>query len=218
MGRAQPHPPCGIVAEAATSTLWRPARPLDFRAQDRLRRVRAPAVGTFGHAVGARLALGHRATLDRALLFVGAMFPCPQRAASISGALRSNVAIVRAACSLDPGIIDLEANQAWKRVKAHAVPVARYVGKGTFGTEKLREELEAGNEGVKISFLTRWLGQPSKAKARFKEGTIVASSVTSAVAGETVFNRLCKCGLRLLGRRHDFEVFEEIRPDVRCGR
>ena len=41
--------------------------------------------------------------------------------------------------------------------------VARYVG--TFGTEKLREELKAENEGVKIPFAVRRLGRPSDVKA-----------------------------------------------------
>ena len=61
------------------------------------------------------------------------------------------------------------------------------------------------------------VGRPSEAKARFKEGTIAASSVTFAVVGEVVFNRLRKSGLWLLGRRYDVGVFEEIRLDAQCG-
>lgn len=38
---------------------------------------------------------------------------------------------------------------AWKRIKTHFVHVARYVGKRTIGTEKLREGLEAENQGAK---------------------------------------------------------------------
>ena len=81
------------------------------------------------------------------------------------------------------------------------VPVARCVGKGAFGTEKLWEELETENEGVKIPFAVRWLGQPSDFKSRFKEETIVASPVTSVAAGEETFNHLRNNGQRLLGRR-----------------
>ena len=34
----------------------------------------------------------------------------------------------------------------WKRVKIHGFPAARYVGRGSFGMEKLREELEVEND------------------------------------------------------------------------
>ena len=45
----------------------------------------------------------------------------------------------------------------------------------------------------------------------------MASSVAFAVVGEAVFNRLRKCGRRLLGRRYDVEVFEEIRSDAQVA-
>ena len=51
--------------------------------------------------------------------------------------------VAKAARTLNPGIIDLEANQTWKWAKVHRVPVARYVGRGALGTENLHEELEA---------------------------------------------------------------------------
>ena len=45
-----------------------------------------------------------------------------------------------------------------------------YLGKGTFGTEKLREELEAENEGLNILFAIRWLGRAPDVKARYCNG------------------------------------------------
>ena len=51
--------------------------------------------------------------------------------------------VAKAARTLGPGIIDLEANQTWKWAKVHRVPVARYVGRGALGPEKLHKELEA---------------------------------------------------------------------------
>ena len=49
------------------------------------------------------------------------------------------------------------------------------------------------------------------------DGVIKASLVTFAVKGEGAFNHLRKSELRLLGRRHEVKVFEEIRPDTPCG-
>ena len=126
--------------------------------------------------------------------------------------------VFRAARTRGPSIIDLDLNETWERVQIHGAPVAHYVGEGTHGTEKLREEIEAENEGVEIPFPVRWLGQPSKAKARFKERAIAPSSVAFAVSGEGLFNVLSKNGLRLLGRRYEVEIFEEIGSDVLCGR
>ena len=46
----------------------------------------------------------------------------------------------------------------------------------------------------------------------------MASPVTFTVGGEVVLSPLRKSGLRLLGRRYDVEISEEIRPDAQCGR
>ena len=53
------------------------------------------------------------------------------------------------------------------------------VGQGSLGTEKLREELEAENEGIKIPSAIRWLDRAADVKALFKQGAAEASSVTS---------------------------------------
>jgi hypothetical protein len=58
---------------------------------------------------------------------------------------------------------DLETGQDSRR------PVTRYVGRGSIDTEKLREELEAQNDGMKIPAAVRWLGRASDVKARFSE-------------------------------------------------
>ena len=42
----------------------------------------------------------------------------------------------------------------------------RRVMTGTFSTEKLREEIIAGNEGVDIPMSMRWIGRPTDIKAR----------------------------------------------------
>lgn len=38
--------------------------------------------------------------------------------------------ILRAARTIEPDIVDITANEAWRRVKIHGVPLNRYLGKG----------------------------------------------------------------------------------------
>ena len=124
--------------------------------------------------------------------------------------------VIRAARTQDAGIVGVELNEIWKRVKIHGIPLARYVGKGTHGTEKLREEIEAENEGVTIPLVVRWLGKLADIKARAMRGEISASSITFVVRGEGVANRLIKNGLRIIGKIYQVEAYEEARPDAMC--
>ena len=102
-------------------------------------------------------------------------------------------------------------------IQAHAIPAARYLGKGTNGTETLREEIEAENEGTQIPSTIRWLSGAPSAKARFNEGTIRESSVVLTVPDEAAYRPARGRGLRLQDRRYDTEAYEEIRPDVWRG-
>jgi hypothetical protein len=57
--------------------------------------------------------------------------------------------VIKAARKVDAGIVDIETNKLWERVKMHGVNFDRYLGKKTGGgLEKLRQELQAENEGV----------------------------------------------------------------------
>ena len=49
--------------------------------------------------------------------------------------------VVTAARTVDIGVVDVEVNEVWKRLKVHGIPLARYMGEGTNGTERLREEI-----------------------------------------------------------------------------
>ena len=46
---------------------------------------------------------------------------------------------------------------------------------------RLREEIEAENEEVKIPTTVRWLGRSTYVKARYRGGAVVASSITFAI-------------------------------------
>ena len=86
---------------------------------------------------------------------------------------------------------------------------------GSHGTEALREELEAENEGIRVPSAIRWLSGAASVKARYDERTITASSVVLAVADEATYPLVQRGGPRLQGRRCDAEAYEEIRPDFR---
>jgi hypothetical protein len=65
-------------------------------------------------------------------------------------AMRYRPIMITAARTVDKGVVDVEENKPWERLKIHAVPLVRYMGKGTEGLQKMREEFEAENEGIAI--------------------------------------------------------------------
>ncbi|KAI5784127.1 hypothetical protein FPQ18DRAFT_405642 [Pyronema domesticum] len=74
--------------------------------------------------------------------------------------------IIKAARTVDLGIIGFEQNEAWQKLKIHGVPLRRYVGRGTNGLEKLLEETHAENAGVVIPMAARCLGRVTPFKGR----------------------------------------------------
>ena len=110
--------------------------------------------------------------------------------------------VITAARTVDLGVVDVEVNEVWKRLKVHGIPLARYMGEGTNGTQRLREDIEAENArvGVAIPLAVRWLGKLSEIRERAREGKITASSVTFVVRGEEVAGKLVRNGLRIMGR------------------
>jgi hypothetical protein len=96
------------------------------------------------------------------------------------------------------------------------VPLNRYVGRGTNGQEKLREEIQAENAGVTIPMAARWLGRVPQLKERWASGSITASSVVFAVRGEDTARKLLREGVRIYGNRYTVERYQEERPNVQC--
>ena len=126
--------------------------------------------------------------------------------------------VLRAA-RLNSCITGLAPQQSWKWIRIHNISLTRYLGKvRDDGLVKLREELEAENGGVHIPAEIRWLGG-AKVRARFQEKKDGTTSVVAAVLGEATFHRLCKGGVRLLGRRYEVDAFEEAwRPGAPFAR
>jgi hypothetical protein len=124
--------------------------------------------------------------------------------------------VIKAARIVDRGIIGFKENKAWQRLKIHGVPLNRYVGRGTNGLEKLREEIQAENAGVTIPMAARWLGRVPQLKERWASRIITASSVVFAVRGEDTTHKLFREGGRICGNRYTVERYHEERPDVQC--
>ena len=91
------------------------------------------------------------------------------------------------------------------------------MGKGTFGLNKLRAEIESENEGVEIPMEMRWLGRVPDIKQRFKNAEVRGASVTFVVRGQQMADRIIRGGLRVLGKHYKAEAFIEVRPDSICG-
>jgi hypothetical protein len=72
--------------------------------------------------------------------------------------------IVNAARTVNKGVIDVEENESWERLKIHAVPFVRYMGKRTLGLSKMLDEIQAENEGVAVPVHVRWLASPHSIK------------------------------------------------------
>ena len=127
--------------------------------------------------------------------------------------------VPKAARLVNSCITDVVPQQKWKWVRIHNILLPRYMGVARDGgLRKLREELEAENSGVHIPAEIRWLGG-AKVRARFQTDKDGSSSVVVAVLGEATFGRLCKAGVRLLGRRYKVDPFEVAwRPDAFCNR
>jgi hypothetical protein len=75
-------------------------------------------------------------------------------------ALQYLVIIITAARTVDKGVVDVQENESWERLKIHAVPLVWLMGKGTEGLQNMREEFEAENKGVAIPAQVRWLAIP----------------------------------------------------------
>jgi hypothetical protein len=124
--------------------------------------------------------------------------------------------IIKAARSVNKGIIDVEGNESWGRLKIHTILLERYMGKGTDGLQKMREEIQAENQGVTISAQVRWLSNPRTIKEREHRGEITASSVVFMGKVKKVAQRLVSKGVTTAGVRYKVEPYTNPGPDSLC--
>jgi hypothetical protein len=78
--------------------------------------------------------------------------------------------IVTAVRTAETGGVDINEHETWKRLIIHAVPIMRYIGKGTEGLQKMRREFEEANEGITIPTLVRLLVNPRTIRERRQTG------------------------------------------------
>jgi len=131
--------------------------------------------------------------------------------------IRYREIVIKAARKVDAGIVDIETNELWEKVKMHGVNFDRYLGKKTGGgLEKLRSELQAENEGVVLPLAISWIGGPKDVQKKKSEGK-KASSVVFAVKGSKMADKVMKGGLRAAGVKYDVEKFMTAGPDSFCG-
>jgi hypothetical protein len=125
--------------------------------------------------------------------------------------------VIKAARKVDTGIVDIETNEVWERVKMHGVNFDRYLGKKTGGgLEKLRQELQAENKGVVLPLAISWIGGPKDVQKKKGEGK-KSSSVVFAVKGSNMAEKVLTGGLRAAGVKYDVEKFVTAGPDSFCG-
>jgi len=114
-------------------------------------------------------------------------------------ALQYRDIIITGARTVDKGVVDVEENESWERLKIHTVSLVRYMGKGMEGLQKMREEFEAENEGIVIPTQVRWLANPRTIRERRQNGEIAASSVVFVVKGSRVARSLVKKDIKAAG-------------------
>jgi len=138
-------------------------------------------------------------------------------AATAEMLIRYREIVIKAARKVDAGIVDIETNELWERVKMHGVNFDRYLGKKTGGgLEKLKQELQAENEGAVLPLAINWIGGPKNVQKKKAEGK-KASSVVFAVKGSKMAEKVLKGGLRVAGVKYDVEKFMNAGPDSFCG-
>jgi len=138
-------------------------------------------------------------------------------AATAEMLIRYREIVIKAARKMDAGIVDIETNELWEKVKMHGVNFDRYMGKKTGGgLEKLRQELQAENEGVVLPLAINCIGRPKDVQKKKAEGK-KASLVVFAVKGRKMAKKVLKGGLRVAGVKYDVEKFINAGPDSFCG-
>jgi hypothetical protein len=127
--------------------------------------------------------------------------------------------ILMAARKVDPGIINVQSNETWAKLKIHGVPLDQYgPHMDAHGLQTLREDIEAENPGVVIPVALRWVGSPRRIMERYDLGEIRGATVMFAVQDKQAAERLLSTGLRAAGRSYRVERYAIEGPDSMCAK
>ena len=146
----------------------------------------------------------------------GAITAITHQNATAEMAMQYRDVIIMAARTIHRGVVDVEENETWERLKIHVVPLVRYMGKGRHGPQKTWEEFEAENKGIAIPTQVRWLANSLTIRERRQNGEITASLVVFVVMGNTVAQNLITKGIKAAGVWYRVEAFTNAGPDSRC--
>jgi len=146
----------------------------------------------------------------------GAITAITHQNATAERAMQFRDIIMTEVRTVDRGVMDIKENETWERLKIHAVPLMRYMGKSPEGLQKMREEIEVENEGIAIPTQVRWLANPCTIRERRQNRGIAASLVVFVVKGSRLAQSLIKKGIKALGVWYRVEVFTNAGPDSRC--
>jgi hypothetical protein len=127
--------------------------------------------------------------------------------------------LIAAITSVDRDAVDVRAHEAWTTLKIHAIPLRRFMGRGTEGIQKLRAEIEAENPGVVIPRAVRWLGNPRRIKERYHDGDIQKSSAVFVVKNPDKAKEILERGSVFVGgSKYVVEPFVDDGPDSLCAK
>jgi len=118
--------------------------------------------------------------------------------------------------SVDKGISDVQGNVLWERLKIPTVPIVGNMGMGTDGLEKMRETIDAENEGVTIPAKVRWLTNPRTIQEGGPRGEIKVSSVVFVVKRTMAAQRLVRKGVPAVGVWFKVKLSTNAGPDSLC--
>jgi hypothetical protein len=89
--------------------------------------------------------------------------------------------MISGANTVEQDVTDVKDNESWVWHKINAVPLMRYMGKGTDGMLRKQVEMKAENAGIAIPTLIRWLVSPSTSQERTKNVEIAVLLVAFVV-------------------------------------
>ena len=121
--------------------------------------------------------------------------------------------LIRAAKSIDGGVIGIETLERWHRLKVHGMPLMRYLGEGKM--ELLCREIESST-GIKLKTLPRWLISEARLEERLETGNGKGSAIVITVGNEAEASKLCSKGLRFGGAPKVVEKYWEAGPGSVC--
>jgi len=146
----------------------------------------------------------------------GAITTITQPNATAEMALQYRDIIIAASRTVDKGVVDAVENESWERLKIHAVPLKLYMGKGTEGLQKTREEFEAENKGIVNPTQVLWLVNPRTIRERRQNVEIAASLLVFVVKGNKMPQTVVKKGIKAAGVWYRVETYTNEGPDSRC--